>query len=109
MRDFVEEPAPPAPAPDRREPIFFAWTRSFWLGLLPILAIFADVVAQVLGMLGDATLGPPVAGLIASLLGYDAAEVEAVMLKLTPVFAIVIAQQRAGASRPYTIDPRALK
>lgn len=107
MRDFVEEPAPPAPA--RPEPIFIGWTRSFWAGILPILLIAVDVATQLVGMLGDATLGPPIAGLIAALFGYDAAEVEAVMLKLAPVFAIVIAQQRAGASRPYSLDPRATK
>lgn len=92
-----------------REPIFFAWTRSFWAGILPILLILVDVIAQAFSMFADAAVGPPIAGTIAGLFGLDAAKVEATMRALAPLFALVIAHQRSGASRPYTIDPRALK
>ena len=92
-----------------REPIFFAWTRSFWAGILPILLILVDVIAQAFSMFADAQVGPPIAGTIAGLFGLDAAKVEATMRGLAPLFALVIAQQRAGAARPYTINPRALK
>lgn len=109
MRDLVEETAPPAPATDRREPIFIGWTRSFWAGILPILLILVDVAVQVINVLADATVGPPIAGIVAGLFGLDTAEVEATMRALAPLFALVIAHQRAGAARPYTIDPRALK
>lgn len=85
------------------KPIFFAATRSFWLGVVPLLAILADVLAQVLTVLSDADVGPPVAGVIASLFGGDAAKVEAVMRTMAPVFGLLIAHQRSGASRPYTI------
>jgi hypothetical protein len=81
-------------------PIFFAATRSFWLGIVPILMILLDVAVT---LAADATSGPPVAGVIARALGFDAAAVEAAMLKLAPLFALVIAQQRAGKARPYTL------
>lgn len=87
-----------------REPIFIGWTRSFWAGILPILLIVVDISVQALA---DAAVGPPVAGLIARGFDIDPDLVEQTMLRLTPLFALIIAQQRAGAARPYTIDPRA--
>lgn len=92
-----------------REPIFIGIARSFWFGILPILLILVDVAVQGINLAADAQVGPPIAGAIAGLFGLDAVKTEATMRALAPLFALVIAQQRAGAARPYTIDPRALK
>lgn len=100
-----------------RPPIFFAWTRSFWFGWLPALLTFMDVL---MGLFNDPALAGPVAGLITSGLDLAAAfagvestvtadQVEATMRALSPLYALIVAQQRGGAARPYTADPRALK
>lgn len=86
------------------KPIFIGWTRSFWAGILPVALVGVDMVFQALT---DPSVGPPVAGLVARVFGFDADQVEAVMMRLTPLFALVIAQQRSGNARPYTMDPRA--
>lgn len=93
-----------------RPPVFFAITRSFWLGVVPALAVLLDVaVSVVLPLLADVSAGPPVAGLIAAILGADAAKVEGAMRALAPLFALIVAHQRAGQGgeppRPYTIRP----
>ena len=89
-------------------PIFILWTRSFWLGIFPSLLIILDVVVNIAAaMASDTGLVPPVASLIGWLIGGDPLVIEGWMLRLAPVLALVIAQQRAGAARPYTADPRA--
>lgn len=90
------------------DPIFFAWTRSFWLGVMPaILTVLDVVVVFATSTLGDPTLHGPVAEMLSWLLPVDPARAQAVMQTLAPVYALIVAQQRAGAARPYTIDPRA--
>jgi hypothetical protein len=91
-----------------RPPIFFAWTRSFWLGIVPSLLIVLDVIVQVAAaMVANPGLTPPVASLIGWMLGADPVVIEGWMLRFAPLFALLIAQQRSGSSRPYTIDPKA--
>lgn len=98
-------------------PIFFAWTRSFWLGWFPAILTFIDVL---MSLFGDPALSAPVAGLIVAGLQVVAApfpievsvtakDVEATMQALSPLYALIVAHQRRGPSRPYTADPRALK
>jgi hypothetical protein len=105
-----------------REPIFFAWTRSFWLGWAPALLTLVDVLVQ---LLSDPNAETPVAAAVAALLGLGvalwnalpllpdigwqptAAHVLQGMKAFAPVYAIIVAQQRGGAARPYTADPRA--
>lgn len=92
----------------RPDPIFFAWTRSFWLGVMPALLTAVDfVVVFATGALGDPTLHGPVATMLSWFLPVEPAKVQAVMQTLAPIYALIVAQQRAGAARPYTIDPRA--
>lgn len=97
-----------------KEPIFILWARSFWLGILPTLLIVLDVVTN---LLADPVQGPPIAGVLSavfsSVLGVfgftshvDPVVVESTMLKLSPLFALVIAHQRSGAARPYSLNPR---
>lgn len=89
-------------------PIFIGWTRSFWLGILPSLLIALDVaVALINGITADAALAPPVAQFLGWMLGADPVVIEGWMLRFAPVMALVIAHQRSGSARPYTLDPRA--
>ncbi|MCC6863623.1 MAG: hypothetical protein IT544_02275 [Rhodobacteraceae bacterium] len=91
----------------RPEPIFFACTRSFWLGVVPALLTAVDLVVMVMtGALGDPTLYGPVAEMLSWVLPVDPVRVQRVMQTLAPVYALIVAQQRAGAARPYTINPR---
>lgn len=99
-----------------RAPIFFAWTRSFWLGIFPALLTGIDLLIV---LAGDASTAGPVAGVLSAVLTLLAAapgmswlaatpdQVMAVMQALAPIYAIIVGQQRSGAARPYTIDPRA--
>lgn len=79
------------------KPIFFAWTRSFWL--------FAATGILIVTEVGE-PLMLPLAGIAAPLLGWD---VPTTVDWLNNVFAVLAllagAQQRAGASRPYTARP----
>lgn len=99
------------------EPIFIGITRSFAFGILPALLTLVDILFQ---MFADPAVGGPVAQALAVAVNavtgvalgrpvVSADQVEAVMRSLAPVYAFVVAQQRGGAARPYTIDPRALK
>ena len=89
-------------------PIFIGWTRSFWLGILPSLLIALDVaVALISSIAADASLAPPISHALGWMLGADPVVIEGWMLRLAPVLALVIAQQRSGSTRPYTLDPRA--
>lgn len=103
---------------DNRDPIFFAWTRSFWLGIFP--AIMTAIEVAVMAFADPSTSGPA-AALISVILGgvslipwfdWVAAtpdQVQAFMVGISPIYAMIVGQQRAHAARPYTIDPRALK
>ncbi len=92
------------------QPIFIAATRSFWFGILPILAIALDVIVT---LAADPASGPPVAATLAALLAaltpdawgldLDPARIEAGMKALAPLFALIIAHQRRGENRPYTL------
>lgn len=103
---------------DQRDPIFFAVTKSFLLGVLPALLTIMDALFTAFA---SADTAAPAAALIAAVLnvasalpwlGFLHTSAEAVhnaMTALAPVYALIVAQQRAHAARPYTIDPRALK
>lgn len=91
-----------------RPPIFFAWTRSFWMGIFPTLLIGLDITVQLLAVLvANPDLAPPVASLIGWVISADPVLIEGWMLRFAPLFALLIAHQRSGSARPYTIDPRA--
>lgn len=102
---------------DNREPIFFAWTKSFWLGLFPAILTIVDVSFQ---LFSSAETSMPVAAVIAAFLGVfsnlfnvgwavTAEMVHAFMTNLAPIYAMIVGYQRMHAARPYTIDPRYLK
>lgn len=83
-------------------PIFIGKTRSFWLGILPLVLTLANSVLASISAGGD---GGPVAALIARLFGWEPEIVKGWLLLIAPVWGLIIAQQRAGLTRPYTIDP----
>lgn len=93
-----------------REPIFIGWTRSFWLGILPALLMALDVVVWIASAVAqDPGLAPPIASLLGWMLGADPVMIQGWMLRIAPLLVVVVAQQRGGPARPYTIDPRAWK
>lgn len=89
-------------------PIFIGYTRSFWLGIVPIIITTAEFLATVFS---DAATAGPVAGLMSMILAphfaITAEQINTVMQGLLPFYGLFIAQQRAGYARPYTLDPRA--
>lgn len=97
-----------------RTPIFFAWTRSFWLGIFPALLTGIDLL---LVLTADSATAGPVAAVLSALLAVPAAlpglgwlaatpdQVGAFMQAMAPIYALIVGQQRSGAARPYTLDP----
>jgi hypothetical protein len=85
-------------------PVFIGRTRSFWLGILPALLVSADVLST---LVADPATALPVARLLAALSGLSVEEAGGLLLRLSPLFALVVASSRAGAARPYSLDPRA--
>lgn len=87
-------------------PIFILKTRSFWLGIFPLLLTALDILFS--GVTSGT--GGPIVDIIALVFGYSAADVQALLLKLAPVWGLIIAQQRggwtSGIPRPYTLDPK---
>lgn len=103
-----------------KEPIFILWARSFWFGILPLVMIAADIVVSMASMLMDTNTNVPMAlaitavvNFVGALFGHgqvvDPATVEDSMLKLAPLFGLIVAQQRSGAARPYSLNPRYAK
>ena len=85
------------------KPIAFWKTRSFWFGWFPAAVTLFDVAMQQL----DTPTGAIVAESIAyflSLMGFDVdgAHVATFMRMIAPIYALIVAQQRSGITRPYT-------
>jgi hypothetical protein len=95
-----DETAPP------KKPIFFGITRSFWLGILPLLlTAFDGLVALSAFMLANEDNITPIAMGIAGIFGWETESVSAFMRFISPVFGLIIAHQRSGAARPYALMP----
>jgi hypothetical protein len=98
------------------KPIFFAWTRSFWLGIFPALLTAVDMAFHIFG---DPATAGPIAAALAALLSAAALipglswltvtpeQITATMQAAAPLYALIVGQQRMHAARPYTLDPRA--
>ncbi len=83
-----------------RNPIFIGITRSFW-SFMATAALIMD-------------MGEPVIRALVSVgafaFGYDVDDATARTMEILPLVTLAFAmQQRSGAARPYTADPRALK
>ena len=83
------------------QPIFFAWTRSFWAFVVTAVLIIGELGEPVVRAL--ATLG-------VSILGGDVEAITDIGMDLLPLASlIVLLHQRSGSARPYTMDPRAIR
>jgi hypothetical protein len=92
---FEQDQAEPA------RPIFFAWTRSFWFGLLPAIALTINVVVS---LASESALHGPLVNLLLTLFpSWDVVLIESALQIAAPLTAIIVAQQRAHAARPYTL------
>lgn len=81
-------------------PIFFAWTRSFWLGAAGTLTMIYGAPPAVIDS---------IASVVATVTPLTAEGVSTFIQKSAPaVLFLASLQQRSGAARPYTIDPTAL-
>lgn len=87
-------------------PIFILKTRSFWLGIFPLLLTALDTFFTSLSADGD---GGPLVQMLAQLPDYDPSEIRGFLLAVTPLWGLIIAQQRGGFGgaipRSYTMDP----
>lgn len=85
------------------KPIAFWKTRSFWFGWFPAALTLLDTAMQVV----DTPAAVPVANAIAAplaLIGLDVTgeSVAGFMKAISPLYALIVAQQRSGITRPYT-------
>lgn len=83
-------------------PVFILKTRSFWLGIAPLVMTLLD---SLFASVSDEGAGGPVANLLAALLGVEPETMRGWLLLVSPVWGLIIAQQRSGLSRPYTANP----
>jgi len=93
-----------------KQPIFIGVTRSFWFGILPAALTALDMIFA--GFAGDAAYAPfaqIITVTVGQVFGWTSEQVQGVMVSLAPLYALIVAQQRAGTSRPYTVDPTATK
>jgi hypothetical protein len=91
---MADETAPP------KTPIFFAVTRSFILGIVPVLIAAADLIVAI--STGEAS--GPVADFLTWTFGWSPEQATKVVRGVGTVAALIIAQQRSGAARPYTME-----
>lgn len=80
-------------------PIFIGWTRSFWLGIVPIFVVILDLIVS---LTAPGTIGP-VSTFIASLTKLTPDQVASIMKGVGTIAGLIIAHQRRGSSRPYTL------
>lgn len=87
-------------------PIFLLHTRSFWLGILPAVLTLLDVMFSAAS--GDATAAPVAQSIyyiLGHFLSWTPEEIHSVMKAMSPLYAFIVAQQRAGITRPYSATP----
>jgi len=81
-------------------PIFFAWTRSFWLSVIGIVILIFGAPPEVLDGIGT---------FVAVITPWQPEQVGSVLNSIAPAVLWAAAlHQRSGAARPYTLDPSAL-
>ena len=82
------------------KPIFFAWTRSFWLAVIGLAVLIFGAPPEVLQGIG---------AVVSTVTPWTAEQVGNALTVTAPAILWVLAlHQRAGAARPYTRDPKAL-
>lgn len=80
-------------------PIFFAATKSFWLTVVGILLMIFEAPGDVLYGIGEP---------LSLITPWTATQIGDTLTRVAPAILWALAiQQRAGAARPYTADPKA--
>lgn len=93
---------------EEKEPVFFGYTKSFWGGIFPTILTVIDIL---LPFLTADTVGP-ISEFIVWIISFTGIMlspffVGTVLLMMLPVYTIWVTYQRSGASRPYSLDPKA--
>lgn len=81
-------------------PIYIFITRSFWIAV----AAVPGAVDAVLGLLSEPEHSGPIAEMLGALTGVSVETIETAFRIMTSLAPFLIAQQRAGAARPYTTE-----
>lgn len=82
-----------------QRPIFFAATKSFWLTVVGIMLLIFEAPSEVLYGLAEP---------LALILPWTPTQIGDSLTRVAPAILWAFAiQQRAGAARPYTADPKA--
>ncbi len=84
-------------------PIFVGITRSFWFGIMPALFVALDTVIA----LAQADVAGPVSEMLALVFGCRPDTAATILRGAGALAALIVAQQRAGSSRPYTMRANA--
>lgn len=84
-------------------PLFILWARSFWLGILPSVLAFLEFA--IVALSDQANIGP-IAAAISAVFGVDTDSVYQFMVTLVPLFSLIVAHQRRGQNRPYSLNPQ---
>lgn len=85
-------------------PIFIGKTRSFWLGIVPAGLTLIDVIVRAFTEAGQEPVAAAISAVLGQVFGWTPDQIHNAMVALAPLYALIIAQQRAGLARPYTID-----
>lgn len=86
-------------------PVFIAKTRSFWLGIVPAVLTLIDVAFQVFTEAGQEPVAAAISAILHPLTGWTPDQISATMRTMAPLYALIVAHQRRGLSRPYTANP----
>jgi len=82
--------------------IFIGYTRSFLLGIMPVLLSGLDAI---LAIVESGETGP-ITALLVSVLGMDAESAEGAVRLVGVVAGLIIAWERSGRARPYSLNPK---
>lgn len=87
---------------DAVTPIWIVRTRSFWLGIVPLLVATVDMLVQLTSTEAAGPVGAAIAGVI-RVMGFDVTgdDVTGFLKSAALIGGLILAQQRAGLSRPY--------
>lgn len=110
MTDTTNAPgAPDEPllVPPKR-PIFAFITRSILLGLIPAILTFLD--GLVAFQTANPDMMPPISAfihyMVGERMGWSVENIHMALLYIGPIYTFIAIQQRSGAARPYSLNPK---
>ena len=83
-------------------PIFFAYTRSFLLGVIPVLAAGLDAIVALVETGNEG----PITEFMAALFGLSPGTAESIVRVVGMVAGLLIAYERSGFARKYSTNPK---